>query len=192
MARVRSSWRTTLTTSQEEAIYVTRAKLAAAACALLLTAACSGPYSDAAQTPLAVRSSTSSSSSAQTNQPQVLDGDLAITVSAPRTFTPTDAASPHADRAVAFELIIANKGATVYRPSGLSITASCNGLNTRQVVDSTQGYTGFVSSTDEVAPGKEVRVVVAFAVPREQAHLKLMVQPDATEGGRVTVFQGAV
>jgi hypothetical protein len=170
---------------------VTRAKLAAAACALLLTAACSGPYSDAAEAPLAVRSSTSSSSSSSaTANQQVLDGDLTITVSPPRPFTPTNAASPRADRAVGFELIIGNQGKTAYRPAELSITAACDGANVRQLVDSTQGYTGFVSSTDEVAPGKTVRVVVAFAVPREQANLRLMVQPDATEGSRVTVFEG--
>ncbi len=170
---------------------MTRAKLAAAACGLLLTAACSGPYSDAAQAPLAVRSSTPSSSSTAPNQ-QVLDGDLTITVSAPRTFTPTDAASPRADRAVGFELVIGNQGKTAYRPAELSITAVCDGANVRQLVDSTQGYTGFVSSADEVAPGKTVRVVVAFALPREQTTLRLMAQPDATEGGRVTVFEGTV
>jgi hypothetical protein len=172
---------------------VNRAKLAAAACALLLTAACSGPYSDAAQTPLAVRSSTSSSaSSAAADQKKVLEGDLTVTVSAPRTFTPTDAASPRADRAVGFELIIGNEGETAYRPSELSITVACNGANARQLVDSTQGYTGFVSSTDEIAPGKTVRVVVAFAVPREPANVRLMVRPGTTGGGRVTVYEGTV
>jgi hypothetical protein len=176
---------------------VNRAKLAAAACALLMvTAACGAPYSDAAQTPLAVRSSTSTSRNAEpSSRPpnqQVLDGDLTITVATPRSFTPTAAASPHAERAVAFELVIGNEGKTAYRPAELSIMAVCDGANARQLVDSTQGYTGFVSSSDEVAPGKSVRVVVAFAVPREQAMLRLSVQQDATEGGPVTVFEGTV
>lgn len=175
-----------------------RAKLAAAACALLLTAACGGPYSDAAQVPDPFTSRPSSTStgtgqaSARPGNQRVLDGDLTVTVSAPRSFTPTDAAYPRAARAVAFELIIGNESRTVYQPSRLSITAACNGVSARQVVDSTQGYTGFVSTTDRLLPGETMRVVVAFAVPLERADVQLMVQPDAVEGGRVTLFQGTV
>jgi hypothetical protein len=178
---------------------VNRARLAAAACGLLLLAACDvGPYSDAAQSPNPVAGpSTNASTRAANASPRPVNqrplGDgLTVTISAPRSFTPTDAAIPRAPRAVAFELIIHNEGDTAYRPSNLSITATANGVVTQQVVDSTQGYTGFVGATDDVPPGESVRVIVAFAMPVERAELRLMVLPDSVDGGRVTVYEGTV
>jgi hypothetical protein len=171
---------------------VNRVRQAAAACALLLTTACGAvPTSNAAQGPDLLTRSTTPSQSPEV-KPRKLNENLTVTVSPPTSFTPTEAAYPRAPRAVAFELIIANQGRTAYRPSRLAITALSNGQNARQVVDSTQGYTGFVAGTEDVAPGQTVRVVVAFAVPVERAVVQVMVQPDAEEGGRVMVFEGAV
>jgi hypothetical protein len=172
---------------------VHRVRQAAAACGLLLITACGAPYSDAAQGPdTLTRTSVPTRSTETSTKPRVLTENLTVTVSPPTSFTPTEAAYPKAQRAVAFELIIMNEGRTTYRPSRLAISALSNGESARQVVDSTQGYTGFVGAIEDVPPGQSVRVVVAFAVPVGRAELQVMVQPDAEEGSRVMVFEGGV
>jgi hypothetical protein len=166
---------------------------------LLLSAACgAGPVSGAAQQPdplTATSTRTAPRSPAPTtgmgNQ-RLLDNGLSVALSAPKSFTPTDAASPRTPRAVAFDMIIENGSGTVYRPAQLSVIALVNGQSAAQVVDSTQGYTGFVGGTDEVPPGQNVRVTVAFAVPPTRADLRLLVQPDASDGRQITVFEGTV
>lgn len=174
-----------------------RVRLAIAGAAMVLCAACGGPYSDAAQQldPLtATRTSTSaprSTSSRPANQRLLGDG-LMVAVSAPKSFTPTSAANPGSPRAVAFDLIIENGTTSIYRPARLSVTALVNGDNAVQVVDSTQGYTGFFGTADEVPPGSNVRVVVAFAVPVKPADLRLIIEPDSAAGNAVTVFEGTV
>jgi hypothetical protein len=178
---------------------VNRVRLAAAGCALLLSAACgSGPVSDAAQRfdPLTASSArtaprTPTPTTRLPNQ-QLLDNGLSVALSAPKSFTPTDAASPRTPRAVAFDMIIENGSGAVYRPAQLSVIALVNGQSAAQVVDSTQGYTGFVGATDEVPPGQNVRVTVAFAVPLTRADLRLLVQPEAVDGRQITVFEGTV
>jgi hypothetical protein len=166
---------------------VNRARLAAALCALPLLAACGGPVSDAANVPLQSLSVPSTSSSSR-----VMENGLSVTVSPPKVFTPTDAASPRAPRAVAFDMVIDNEGTSVYRPSQLSVIATCDGVTAMQVVDSTQGYTGFVGATEEVPPGDHVSIEVAFALPVERSSFQLIVQPDALDGSRITVYQGTV
>jgi hypothetical protein len=172
---------------------------AAAGCALLLSAACSaGPVSDAAQQPdplTAGSTRTFPRTPAPTTRlgnQRLLDNGLSVALSAPKSFTPTDAASPRTSRAVAFDMIIENGSGTVYRPAQLSVIALVNGESAAQVVDSTQGYTGFVGAADEVPPGQNVRVTVAFAVPVTRAELRLLLQPDAVDGRRITVFEGTV
>ncbi|HEU5471473.1 MAG TPA: hypothetical protein VFV67_12535 [Actinophytocola sp.] len=123
---------------------------------------------------------------------QVTENGLSVTVSAPKVFTPTEAASPRAPRAVAFDVVIDNERTSVYRPAQLSVTATSDGATAIQVIDSTQGYTGLVSATEEVPPGHNVRVAVAFALPAEPAAFRLIVQPDALAGSRMTVYQGTV
>lgn len=176
-----------------------RVRLAAAACALLFASACSaGPYSDAAQQPdslTAGSSGTPPRSQATSTRPanqHRLDNGLAVTLSAPKSFTPTDAASPRSPRAVAFDLLLENGSGASYHPSQLSILGLIDGRAAAQVVDSTQGYTGFVGATDEVRPGESVRVTVAFAVPMDRVRLSLTVRPDAMDTERITLFEGTV
>jgi hypothetical protein len=156
------------------------ARLAAAFCALLVLAGCAaGPYSDAAQNlqPLTATSSAGATRSVPPGTPQMLEDGLAVTISAPKSFTPTEAAYPRTPRAVAFDLVIDNKGAEIYRPSQLTVTATSNGAATLQVIDSTQGYTGSMSTTtDELPPGAHLRLSVAFAMPAERAEVALTVQ----------------
>jgi hypothetical protein len=177
----------------KEATHVTMARLTAALCALLVLAGCAaGPYSDAAQNLQPLTAATSAGQSAPPGTPRMLDSGLSVTVSAPKSFTPTAAAYPRTPRAVAFDLVIENKGAEDYRPSQLTVTATSNGNPALQVIDSTQGYTGSVSTpTDELPPGQHLRLSVAFAMPAERAEVALTVQP-STDGQKFTLFTGAV
>src|SRR5262249_30419624 len=151
-----------------------------------------GPVSGAAQQldPLAKSGSgtaqRSTAPSTRTANQRTWDNGLSVTVSAPKSFTPTDSALPRSPRAVAFDLIIKNGSATLNRPAQRSISAMVDGTAAPQIVDSTQGYTGFVGATDEVPPGQTARVTVAFALPSERAGLQLTVRPDAQAGQRVT------
>ena len=178
-----------------------RVRLAAAACALLFVAGCDADAVTGSGQQL--DSLTASSSGAPAARPatpsstrlanqRLFDNGLSVTVSAPKSFTPTDAALPRSPRAIAFDLIIENGSGRVYRPARLSILATVDDKAAPQLVDSTQGYTGFVGTVDEVAPGQSVRVTVAFAVPTERAHLQLSVQPDAADSQRLTVYEGTV
>jgi hypothetical protein len=178
---------------------VNRVRLAAAGYALLLTAACAAGPSVGDVRPIDPLTASTSRTPPRSPTPttrlanqKVLDNGLTVSLSTPKSFTPTEAAYPHTPRAVAFDMIIENGGGTVYRPEQLAVSALVNGEDAAQVVDSTQGYTGFVGATDEVPPGQTVRVTVAFAVPLDRANLRLVVQPDAAEGHRFTVFEGAV
>jgi hypothetical protein len=168
--------------------------LAQPLCALLVLTACGGPYSDAAPQllPASATSAPAGEPVARNDNRRALGNDLTITISTPKSFTPTDTAYPRTPRAVAFELTIDNDGTGTYRASQLAVTATCNSADALQVIDSTQGYTGFVGATDNVPPGQSLRVVVAFAVPAERAVLRLNVQPDASGGSETTVFEGSV
>src|SRR5690349_5490012 len=89
------------------ATHVNRVPGAITACALLLVAACgAGPYSDAAQQldPLAKSASgtppRSTAPSTRLANQRTWDNGLSVAVSAPKLFTPTDAALPRSPRAV--------------------------------------------------------------------------------------------
>ncbi|MFL6144700.1 MAG: hypothetical protein ACJ72N_22905 [Labedaea sp.] len=174
-----------------------RVRLVAAASALLLLAGCARPVSDATQDlqPLDVSPTTvavKSEPNSHATERRVFDHGLVVTVSPPRSFTPTDTAYPRSPRAAAFDLLIDNEGAEVYQPSQLSVSATCNGDTALQVIDSTQGYTGLIGATKDVPPGGHLRITVAFAVPPDWAEVALLVQPDAQRGGRVTMYEGGV
>lgn len=169
--------------------------LAQPLCALLLLTACgTAPYSDAAQQlePPPAGSPTTGEPLARPDNRLALDGNLIITIATPKSFTPTDTAYPRTPRAVAFDLLIDNEGTDTYRASRLAVTATSNGAAALQVIDSTQGYTGFVGATDDVLPGQSLRLAVAFAVPTDRAVVRLVVQPDAAGGREITAFEGNV
>jgi len=57
------------------------------------------------------------------------------------------------------DLVIENTGVEVYQPAQLAVTATSNGNAALQVIDSTQGYTGSVSTpTDELPPGQHLLI----------------------------------
>lgn len=118
--------------------------------------------------------------------------DVTLVVSGPTSFTPTEEAYPKAVRAIAFELVIDNRSATVYRPSQLSFVAVVDGLEATQVIDSTQGYSGVTNADDEVLPSQSLRFSVAFRVPEEPCVLRVSVRAEPTAATAVPIFDGTV
>lgn len=118
-----------------------------------------------------------------------LGGGLSIAVSPPTSFVPTAAATPAAARAVGFEMTVRNDSTGPYRPTLLALKATVGAQETKQVVDSTQGYSGLVGA-EQIAPGQSVRFSVAFAVPERKADIRVQAKPDPAASVAVTVFDG--
>lgn len=173
------------------------ARLAVAACALLVLVGCGightsqvvQPSQTASPTAAAERSDYQVSSDG-IHKP-IADG-VVLTLAPPKSFTPTDTAYPRVGRAVAFEMTLDNGGTIAYRPASLSFTATIDGKPTEQVIDSTQGYTGPSGATDEVAPDESLRIAVAFAVTDQPCRMRVTVQPEAAGAMPVLLYDGTV
>lgn len=170
-------------------------RLAVAACALLVLTACGAGQSSEGlrQT---TRSVTPTAAAGQSNY-QASDGaskplgdGVTLTVSAPKSFTPTDTAYPRTARAVAFEMLIDNQSDTVYRPARLSFVATADGEPAAQVIDSTQGYTGVVGAINEVLPNQTLRFAVAFGVPDRPCVVRVAVRPATSSANAIPIFDG--
>ncbi|WP_018685095.1 hypothetical protein [Actinokineospora enzanensis] len=172
---------------------------AVTACALLVAVAGCGSgtaYSEAPQRPPTAAGPSDNLARAEVptsraEERKPLGNGLTLTISAPRAFAPTQPPSPETPRAVGFDMTVQNDGTTSYRPTLLSLTATADGLQIRQVIDATQGYTGAVG-TDDVPPGRSVRFSVAFAVPEERVNMLVSAQPDPSSAAVATVFDGQV
>ncbi|KAA9162148.1 hypothetical protein FPZ12_012945 [Amycolatopsis acidicola] len=115
---------------------------------------------------------------------------VTVLVSAPKSFRPSTSAYPRTDRAVAFEISIHNDGDQPYRLSALSVSATAAGAAAKQVVDSTQGYSGIVDAGKDVPSGRDVQVTLAFAVPEAPSEMRLSLRPNATSSV-VAVYCGS-
>jgi hypothetical protein len=111
---------------------------------------------------------------------------LTISVGSPKSFRPSPSAYPQSPRGAAFDVQLTNNGTTTYKLSGLVVTATSNGTTVKQVVDTTQGFTGIADAGKDVLPGRSVHVTLAFAVPEAPTQLRLQVRPSATEPAAVT------
>jgi hypothetical protein len=111
---------------------------------------------------------------------------LTISVGSPKSFKPGPSAYPQSPRGAAFDVQLTNDGATTYKLSGLTVSATTSGSAVKQVVDTTQGFTGITDAGKDVPPGRSVRVTLAFAVPQEPTQLRLQIRPSATEAAAVT------
>jgi len=116
------------------------------------------------------------------------DDGLTVAVSKPTSFQPSASAYPRSDRAAAFD--IRNDGDQPYRLSALSVTATIADVVAKQVVDTTQGYTGIADAGKDVQPGRDVQVTLAFAVSPEPASLRVSIKPTATSSV-VAVYCGS-
>jgi hypothetical protein len=113
-------------------------------------------------------------------------GGVTISVGSPKSFRPSPSAYPQSPRGAAFDVELANDGSTTYKLSGLTVTATSGGAAVKQVVDTTQGFTGITDAGKDVPPGRSVHVTLAFAVPQDQTQLRLQIRPSATEPAAVT------
>lgn len=172
------------------------ARLAVAACALLVLVGCgighSAQTSSASQQAIPTAAAERSDIQGADGLRKAIGHGVVLTMSAPKSFTPTDTALPQAPRAVAFEMTVDNDSPVTYRPAGLSFTATINGVPTEQVIDSTQGYNGPSGATEEVAPNGSLRIAVAFAISEDHSRLRVTVRSDAEGVTPVLLYDGIV
>jgi hypothetical protein len=111
---------------------------------------------------------------------------LTVSVGSPKSFRPSPSAYPQSPRGAAFDVQLTNNGPTTYKLSGLTVTATSEGAAVKQVVDTTQGFTGITDAGKDVLPGRAVHLTLAFAVPQDQTQLRLQIRPSATEAAAIT------
>ena len=168
-------------------------RLAVAACVLLVLAACgTGPTTGQARGQSLPTPPQAADYLTRDGVTRSLGNGITLSVSAPTPFTPTEEAYPRAARAVAFELVIHNKGDIAYRPAQLSFVATVDGLATDQVVDSTQGYSGVTGTVDEVLPNQSSRFAVAFAVSGKPCAVWVAVRPTSAATSTIPIFDGTL
>ncbi|OLR89487.1 hypothetical protein [Actinokineospora bangkokensis] len=165
---------------------------AACASVLVVVAGCAGAEQTAAVAPppttLSEKALRSGGPSVRGGERTPLGQGLVLTVSAPKSFTPTGSASPPgAARAVGFDMTVENDGQTSYKPALLALEARSDGRATQQVIDTTAGYTG-VAGGGELRPGESAHFSVAFAVPQGKAWVHIDARPDPSSSPAVTVF----
>lgn len=112
-----------------------------------------------------------------------LQDGLVIEVSEPKSITPSDTAYPTSKRAVAFDITVSNEGDEEFRTDRFQVGATTDGHSARQVVDSTQGYTGSGDLPPVLAPGRSAHVTIAFAAPTGPVAIELRVEPADIAGG---------
>lgn len=171
-------------------------RLAVAACVLLVLTACgANRATDEARgqaLPPPAQAAEGADYLTRDGVTRSLGNGITLSVSAPTPFTPTEEAYPKAARAVAFELVIHNKGDITYRPAQLSFVATVDGLATDQVVDSTQGYSGVTGTADEVLPNQSFRFAVAFAVSGKPCAVWVAVRPTSAATSTIPIFDGTL
>jgi hypothetical protein len=171
-------------------------KLVVAACVLLTLTACGARHATDSEGLASLRTPTPSAAAeradymAKGGVTRSIREGVTLVVSGPTSFTPTEEAYPKAARAVAFELVIDNRSETVYRPAQLSFVATADGVETTQVIDSTQGYSGVTNADDEVLPSQSLRFSVAFRVPEEPCSVRVAVRAESATA--TTIFDGTV
>lgn len=173
------------------------ARLAVAACALLVLAGCGAGH--AAETAAPQRTQSPTAAAERSTYPATDDEvrasigkEVVLTAAAPQTFTPTDTAYPRVARAIAIDIVIDNGGTLAFRPAQLSFVATVDGAPAEQVIDSTQGYNGVSSATDEIAPSQSLRFTVAFGVPERSCSVRVTVRPDSTAPAAIELYDGVV
>ncbi|WP_034274118.1 hypothetical protein [Haloechinothrix halophila] len=116
---------------------------------------------------------------------------LSVTVSRPKSFTPSDTAYPDSPRAVAFEIVIQNGTEWPYHLSDLSITTWIGGDQSPELIDTTQGYNGIVDIDAEVPVARKTRMTLAYAADRDADAVRLRIRPKPDASATVTyVGQG--
>lgn len=111
---------------------------------------------------------------------------LVVAVSKPTTFQPSDAASPAAEYAIAFEISLHNKTGHRYKLSEMAVTLTVGDTRAARLIDPTQGYTGIVApESDGLPTDQRTQVNLAFAVTPDPVDLELTLQPRKTKPAKV-------
>jgi len=124
-------------------------------------------------------------------RPHTYPGGLTVKVSQPKGFIPSRTANPQVKHAVSVEITVANGTSRTYRLSSLSIVASVNGEPSRELIDSTQGYTGIVDASTDVPPSRKITVLLAFGSDAVPTTASLRIRPGRDERAAAQ-FTGAV
>jgi hypothetical protein len=152
-------------------------------------AACSAPPTSAASPTVITQAAAESDAQPAGTDPAAFGErrsvarDLVIEVSEPKSITPSDTAYPASKRAVAFDITVTNEGTEDFRTDQFKVSATTDGRSARQVVDSTQGYTGSGDLPTVLSPGKATHLTIAFAAPTEPVAVELRVEPADVAGG---------
>ncbi|MFI9006704.1 hypothetical protein ACIGNX_05660 [Actinosynnema sp. NPDC053489] len=171
------------------------ARLAVGACLGLAMAGCADPSDiPTPSQPSAVAEQRGDAPSAAAftafGAQRVWANGMAITVSAPASLKPSDTSFPRSPRAAVFTLTVVNGTQAAYRTSQLSVRASVDGTPVAEVRDSVQGLNGVGPAGNDVAPGAETVLTMAFAVPAEPVRLRLVVEPNGANQGPSATFEG--
>lgn len=110
-------------------------------------------------------------------QPYTFPSGLSITVSRPKSFTPSKTAYPSAPRAIGFEITIKNGTEQPYTLSEISITATVDGELSPEMIDSTQGYNGIVDLGTQVSVNHKIRLTLAYVAKPDVASIYLRLRP---------------
>ena len=159
---------------------------------LCLAVACGVPSAQEGTAALGAGGSPAGAAAAQAGNDLKFGADhrfasgLTVSVGSPQSFKPSSSAYPQSPRGAAFDVQLTNAGATTYKLSGLTVTATTEGAAVKQVVDTTQGFTGITDAGKDVLPGRSVHVTLAFAVLQDQTQLRLRIRPSTTEEAVVT------
>src|SRR5437899_1509005 len=136
---------------EEEGDAVRNVKLVAALCLATTVAACASQQSGRPPLTASPTSISSGTPSAQSDEIMLFghthtwDGGLSVTISAPRSLTPSDMAFPQSPRVAVFELTIDNRTTESYRPALLNVKATTGDRVLDEVVDPAQGLNGIIS-----------------------------------------------
>lgn len=172
------------------------ARLAVGVCLGLAVAGCAdhpdmspgpGPSAVAEQSPEAPERSTAPT---EFGTQRVWADGLAVTVSQPTSLKPSDTSVPQSPRTAVFTLTLVNGTKSTYRTNLLSVRAEVAGEPVAEVRDSVQGLNGIAAAVNEVAPGAETVLTVAFAVPEDPVRLRLVVEPNGAGQQPSATFEG--
>ncbi|MFD0204451.1 MULTISPECIES: hypothetical protein [Saccharothrix] len=171
------------------------ARLAAGVCLGLAMAGCADPSDISTPSgPSAVAEQRgdllSSSEFTAFGTQRVWSNGMAITVAPPTSLRPSDTSFPQSPRTAVFTLTLVNGTKTAYRTSQLSVRASVDGSPVAEVRDSVQGLNGLGAAVNEVAPGAETVLTMAFAVPADPVRLQLVVEPNGANQEPSATFEG--
>ncbi|MBB5957548.1 hypothetical protein FHS29_004143 [Saccharothrix tamanrassetensis] len=176
-------------------------KFAGLAVGLCLAGALAGCADHSGLSDPSVSETTSSAGAKQNDAPpapaftafgaqRVWSNGLSVTVSPAQSIKPSDTSFPRSPRTAVFVLTVVNGTSSTYRTSQLAVRALVGGEPVAEVLDSVQGLNGLAAAVNEVPPGGDTKLTLAFAVPEAPVRLQLVVEPNGSGQGPNAIFEG--